>query len=184
MALSKDGKYTKTRVRRPLRAEEPRLPGEPPPITYRASKGVDDFVVQLRSATPWQLIELERHGVPGSFIKDLAKRLGMPAAQVFRMLGLPKATAEKKAAAGEAVAGSAGLAALGVVRLLALAQDIVDDSTAEAARGFDTGRWLGRWLEEPHRALGGRTAAELVDTPTGLEAVMRLLGALQSGAYQ
>lgn len=183
MSVSKQGTDPKaTRTRRPLRAQEPRL-GEPA-LVYRASKGVDDFARQLRSATPSQLIEVERHGVPGSFIKDLAKRLAMPAAQVYRMLGVPKATAEKKAAAGEQVAGSAGLAALGVVRLLALAQDIVDNSTADAARGFDTGRWLGRWLERPQPALGGRTAGELVDTPTGLEAVARLLGAIESGAYQ
>jgi uncharacterized protein (DUF2384 family) len=32
--------------------------------------------------------------------------------------------------------------------------------------------------------LGGRKPADLVDTPTGLAVVARLLGAVASGAYQ
>jgi hypothetical protein len=58
-------------------------------------------VRQLAGATPLQQVEAERAGVPGSFLKDLSKRMDLPAARVFTMLGVPKATAERKAAAGE-----------------------------------------------------------------------------------
>jgi putative toxin-antitoxin system antitoxin component (TIGR02293 family) len=153
-------------------------------ISYKSSRGVDGFVKEVRAATPYQIVETERHGVAGPFVKDLSKRLNIPASQMFRILGLPKATAEKKAASGESITGSAGQAAIGVVKLLGLAQDIVADSNAEEAKGFDAGRWLGTWLERPQPALGGRRPSELLDTPTGLEVVTRLLGSLRSGAYQ
>jgi uncharacterized protein (DUF2384 family) len=32
--------------------------------------------------------------------------------------------------------------------------------------------------------LGGRRPADLLDTPTGVEVVARLLGSLESGAFQ
>ena len=70
-------------------------------IVYHSSKGVDDYAHRLARATPLQLVEIERQGVLGSFIKDLAKRMEIPSSRIFTMLGIPKATAEKKAAAGD-----------------------------------------------------------------------------------
>jgi putative toxin-antitoxin system antitoxin component (TIGR02293 family) len=153
-------------------------------VMYRPGRGVDDFVRQVSAATPLQLVEIERRGVAGSFLKDLSRRMDIPAARVFSMLGVPKATAEKKASAGEVVAGSGGQAALGVARLIAIAQAIVANSTAKQAQGFDAARWLGQWLERPQPSLGGRRPAELIDTPTGIDVVARLLGAIESGSYQ
>lgn len=153
-------------------------------VRYDGREGVDAFVVSVHAAQPMQLIETERRGVAGIFVKDLARRMAMPAQRMFDILGVPKATAEKKVAAGELLTGTGGRAALGMARLLGIAQDILADSTAAQAQGFDTARWLGRWLETPQPALGGRRPAELIETPTGLEVVARLLGALRSGAYQ
>lgn len=151
---------------------------------YRSTRGVDDFVRQVSMATPMQLVETERKGVAGRFLKDISKRMDIPAARVFVMLGIPKATAEKKAAAGELVSGSAGQAAIGIARLLGIAQRIVADSTAAEAKDFDSAQWLGRWLDRPQPSLGGRRPGDLLDTPTGVEVVARLLGAIESGAYQ
>jgi putative toxin-antitoxin system antitoxin component (TIGR02293 family) len=153
-------------------------------IAYRSTKGVDDYVRQVARATPLQLVEIERQGVLGSFIKDLSRRMDIPSSRIFTILGVPKATAEKKAAAGERVEGSGGQAAIGMVRLLGIAQDIVANSTAREAKTFDATKWLGQWIERPQRALGGRKPAELMDTPTGTELVARLLGSIESGAYQ
>ncbi|HEY2817512.1 MAG TPA: antitoxin Xre/MbcA/ParS toxin-binding domain-containing protein [Casimicrobiaceae bacterium] len=153
-------------------------------IAYRSTKGVDDYVRQVARATPLQLVEIERQGVLGSFIKDLSKRMEIPSSRIFTILGVPKATAEKKAAAGERVEGSGGQAAIGMVRLLGIAQEIVANSTAREAKTFDATKWLGQWIERPQRALGGRKPAELMDTPTGTELVSRLLGSIESGAYQ
>lgn len=153
-------------------------------VIYVRSKGVDDFVTTVHAADPVQLIETERRGVASIFVKDLSRRMEIPAQRMFDILGVPKATAEKKVAAGELLSGTGGRAALGIARLLGIAKEIVDSSTAVDAKNFDTAKWLGQWLEKPQRALGGRKPAELIDTPTGLEVVARLLGAIQSGAYQ
>lgn len=157
---------------------------DPSLLAYHPAQGVDDFVRQVAAATPLQLVDMERHGVAGRFLKDLSIRIDLPAVRVFGMLGVPKATAEKKSAQGELVSGSGGQAALGMARLLAQAQALVADSTAPEAQGFDAARWLGRWLEQPQPALGGRRPADLMDTPTGAAMVSRLLGAQASGAYQ
>jgi putative toxin-antitoxin system antitoxin component (TIGR02293 family) len=153
-------------------------------VVYRPGRGVDDFVRQVSVATPLQLVETERHGVAGRFLKDLSKRMEIPATRIFDMLGVPKATAEKKSAAGEILAGSGGQAAIGVAKLIGIAHVIVANSTAEEAAGFDAAKWLGQWLERPQPSLGGRKPGELVDTPTGIEVVSRLLGSIESGAYQ
>ena len=153
-------------------------------VIYRRTKGIDDFVSRIDVATPMQLVETERKGVVGVFIKDLSKRMEIPAGRMFAILGVPKATAEKKVAAGEYLRGSGGSAALGMARLLGVARAIVENSKAPEAKDFDSARWLGQWLERPQPALGGRKPADLIDTPTGLNMVVRLLGSIESGAYQ
>ena len=153
-------------------------------VAYHRAKGVDDFVRQVARATPLRLVEIERRGVAGRFLKDLAKRMDIPAVRVFDMLGVPKATAEKKSSTGDVVSGSGGQAAIGMAKLIGIVQDIVAHSTAQQAKGFDAAKWLGQWLDRPQPSLGGRKPAELIDTPTGVEVVARLLGAIESGAYQ
>jgi putative toxin-antitoxin system antitoxin component (TIGR02293 family) len=153
-------------------------------VLYTKSKGVDEFVSNVHLADPMLLIETERRGVASVFVKDLSKRMGLPAQRMFDIVGVPKATLERKVAEGGLLSGSGGRAALGIAKLLGMANEIVQDSTAPEAKGFDTARWLGQWLETPQPALGGRKPAELVETPTGLEVVTRLLGAIRSGAYQ
>ena len=175
--MSQAGNKLSARARSPRRSIKAR-------IVYQSKKGVDEYVRQVAGATPMQIVEIERAGVVGSFIKDLSKRMEIPSSRIFSILGVPKATAEKKAAAGEMLAGSGGQAAIGMVKLLGIAQEIVAHSTAREAQGFDAARWLGRWIERPQPSLGGRKPADLLDTPTGVEVVARLLGSIESGAYQ
>ena len=80
--------------------------------------------------------------------------------------------------------GTAGQAALALTKLVALANEIVAGSTDPNAKEFDAAKWLGRWIERPQPALGGRKPADLLDTPTGADVVTRLLGSVASGAYQ
>ena len=153
-------------------------------IAYSHSRGVDAFVQRIADATPMELIETERSGVEGRFIRDLALRIDVPAVRLYAILGIPRATVEKRVAEGKEVSGAAGLAALGMARLLAKTQAIVNNSTSAAAGDFDAGKWLGRWIEISQPSLAGRKPAELIATPTGLEVVYGLLGAIESGAYQ
>ena len=151
---------------------------------YRRSEGVDAYVRAFSSATPMQIVAVEMKGLEGILIKDISKRLGIPASQFYSILVVPKATAEKKATAGQLVTGRGGQAAIGMVKLLGIAQNIVENSTAKEANGFDSAKWLGQWIERPQPALDGRKPADLIGTPTGVEVVARLLGSIESGAYQ
>jgi putative toxin-antitoxin system antitoxin component (TIGR02293 family) len=145
---------------------------------------LDTLVAGISEATPYELVEFERQGVSGRFLKDLSRSMDVPQLHIFEMIGVPKATAEKKVSSGEVIAGSGGQAAIGMAKLIAKARSMVANSTAPEAKGFDAARWLGKWLDVPQPALGGRRPSELVDTPTGLDIVLKLLGAIESGTYQ
>jgi putative toxin-antitoxin system antitoxin component (TIGR02293 family) len=151
---------------------------------YSTERGVDWFVSCIAEATPLQLVDLERRGVKGRFIKDLSGRMGVTALRFYEILGVPKATVEKRAKEGTEITGASGQAAIAMARLLAKVQEILAQSTSPLAQDFDAARWLGQWIERPQPALGGRKPAELIATPTGVEMVSRLLGAIESGAYQ
>jgi putative toxin-antitoxin system antitoxin component (TIGR02293 family) len=153
-------------------------------IIYIHTEGVDAFVTRVAKATPMEIVEVERHGIDSIFLKDLSKYMDVPAVRIFDIVGIPKATAEKKVAAKELIAGAGGQAALGLARLLAIAKGIVENSTAAGAKDFDVAKWLGHWIERPQPALGGRKPADLIGTPTGLDMVTRVLSAIESGAYQ
>ena len=154
-------------------------------ISYKRSKGVADYVRAVAGATPIEIIAIERQGVSVTFINDLSKQMGLPISRMFDILGVPKATTvRKKMAAGEYLDGCAGQSAVRIVKLLGIAQNIVSNSTAVEAKNFDSIQWLGQWIERPQPALGGRKPADLIDTPTGGWIVARLLGSLESGAYQ
>lgn len=176
---------------RPPAAARPQPPGEEQRLlrsVYGASQGspqgtLDDYVSGFRRASPLARIEAERAGVSGSLLKGLAKSMGVSNTRMFEVIGVPKATAEKRAANNTAVTGAPGQAALGVVRLLGIAKAMAENSDAPEARDFDTAKWLGEWIERPQASLGGRKPAEMLDTPTGVETVVKLLGAIESGVY-
>jgi uncharacterized protein (DUF2384 family) len=166
---------------RPLHAAEPSTP--PFGLAWTSDQPVAEFARRFVEADPAARVQAERQGVPGALPKALADAIGVPAAVFFRMIGLPRATAARKHTDDAPVAGSAGIAVLGVLRLLGLAGAIVARSASAAARDFDTAAWFGRWIQSPHPALGGLPPADWLDTPSGIEAVGRVLGAMESGAY-
>ncbi|MES2116635.1 MAG: MbcA/ParS/Xre antitoxin family protein [Pseudomonadota bacterium] len=141
------------------------------------------FMTLVYEATPMQLVELEREGVDAMFLAELSQRMGLPLARLHTIFRTPEASG-RKTGKGTRIDGGAGQSAIGIIKLLGIAREIVDDSTMEDAKHFDAMRWLGTWIELPQPSLGGRKPADLLDTPTGLEIVARLLGALRSGAYQ
>lgn len=174
---------SKVKIKSTVIKKSPYVKGANVFISYDPGEGVSGFVEKIRGATPMQLVDVERKGVGGRLLKDIALKMDIPTSRFFNIIGVPKATAEKKASGNQVIAGAGGQAALGMVRLLGIAKGIVDNSTADEARGFDAAKWFGRWIEQPQPALGGKKPAELLDTPTGVEVVSRLLGAMESGAY-
>lgn len=150
-------------------------------LTYSRRRGLDDFLRQMREATPMQTLDTERKGVSAAILAVLAKRMELPTSFIAVILGISKSTAHRKIAAGELVDGRR---IVGLIKLLALVQTIVDESTSSEAEHFDTVKWLGQWIVRPQPALGGAKPAELLDTTTGITMVAKVLGAIRSGAYQ
>ena len=70
------------------------------------------------------------------------------------------------------------------LRLLHKAREMAAESTHPDAAKLDVEVWLKGWVRKPQPALGGRCPAEVFDTPAGLEATVRVLGASLSGAFQ
>ena len=68
-------------------------------VAFGSKANVDEYVRRLASATPLEIVEIERVGVRGSLFKELSKRMQIPSSRMFVILGVPKATAEKKAGA-------------------------------------------------------------------------------------
>lgn len=184
---SRDPGHTRARAPAPAAATERRNAEEAFLLGHEPKGGAAAYAEYINSvvnATPLKRVEIERRGVPGLFLRVLSKHLGLPATRTYEILGVRKSTAASKALAGRFVAGTGGQAAVGMIRLLGIAEGIIANSTAEAAAGFDAAKWLGAWIERPQPALGGRKPADLLDTPTGFEVVAKLLGSLESGAYQ
>lgn len=147
-------------------------------------RDLDDFVAEVHTATPIKMVKIERSGIPGKVLTDLSVRMGVSFKRTWEVLGIPPATgSRKKAASDTTVNGQAGIAAIGVVKLIGIAQEMLDNSTSDQAKEFDVVKWFGEWIERPQAALGGGKPAEYLDTPAGIEMVGNLLGSIQSGAY-
>jgi len=169
-----------TMRRRPVRKAQPHaLP------SFKHGRSIDAYLVQMENASTAQLIAVERHGVPHAFVAALARRMDVPLARMHQMMRVSKATAARKRSdENSLIGGSAAATATAIVKLMGMAQRIVDESTSPQANGFDVHKWFGAWIELPQPALDGMKPADLLDTPSGVEAVARVLGALESGAYQ
>ena len=164
----------RTAARSSARALKPASPDQPgqPGLIYVSGKGsIRMFTDSVARASPLTLVELERHGVPVRLFNDLRDEMG------------PRSTLASKIKSNAPLKGREGLAAIKMVKLLAQAQRIVDNSTSEQAEGFDTAHWLGQWLEQVQPALDGLRPSDLLDTETGTQMVHQLLGAMESGAY-
>lgn len=139
----------------------------------------------LRNAALAERIEIERQGVPGKVVSGLMRDIATTAGAFGRITGIPKATFTKKMARNEVFAGASGQSIVGLIDLINRVEAMVQvEGETPETQHFDAAKWVGEWIQRPQPALGGVTPAELMDTPSGRDAVMRLLGAIQSGAYQ
>jgi putative toxin-antitoxin system antitoxin component (TIGR02293 family) len=156
-------------------------------VKRMAAGGVKPHVVELArelaAAAPEEQVLVERQGLPASLVSNLAEAMEMSRVRVFEIMDLPRASMEKKISGQEALSGIANLRTLNLLSLLAKAGDIVEDSTAPEAKNFDVAGWLGRWIETPQPALGGKKPSQLLDTAFGTRLVERTLGALRSDVY-
>ncbi|CAN7327393.1 DUF2384 domain-containing protein [Pseudoxanthomonas sp. LjRoot143] len=139
----------------------------------------------LRRATLAERIKLEREGVPSEVVSDLITVIGVSTNNFQRYAGIPKATFTLRMRDKLLFSGTQGQSVVGILDLINQVEDMLAaDPDNPDAKNFDVERWVGEWIERPQPALGGLAPAEVMDTPTGRASVMRVLGAIQSGAYQ
>lgn len=147
-----------------------------------------ELAAMLAGASVSERVALEMGGVPARLALGLFDCLQIPAAEVHDLFGIPKASLQRRLAASDQVInGIAGQTIVGCADLLNVLDRLVAEFGSEdsaAHQEFDAGKWLGRWLREPHPALGGLRPAAYLQAPSGRIAVTRALGAAFSGAYQ
>ena len=144
---------------------------DPAPLPY----------VALYRSSPVELITLIRGGVPASGVKRIVADLRLDQKSAFRALNLKTATINRKATRNESLSRDESERVIGMARLVAQLQSIVEESGDP--QGFDAPAWLSRWLREPLPALGGQQPLDLLDTMEGQALVASVLAKLQSGAY-
>ncbi|TXH74063.1 MAG: DUF2384 domain-containing protein [Lysobacteraceae bacterium] len=152
------------------------------PLVRPAQNGMRRYREELRQANLESRVRIEREGVPYFVVKELIQELGTSTAEFQQMVGMPKATFAKKIAQKELFSGASGQSVVGLIELINKVEDMLDPRNPAAAN-FDVEAWVGQWIRMPQPALGGEQPANLMDTPSGRQSVMRVLGALASGAY-
>lgn len=135
----------------------------------------------LYQAEAIERVTLVRAGLPASIIEELSEEMAIPRSKLYVMMGLPRATIERKVNNESVLNKDESEHVLGVARLVGQVETVVRES-GDAA-GFDAAKWTAAWLDRPHPALGGKRPAELMDTADGRGIVSDLIARMQSGAY-
>lgn len=144
-----------------------------------------NFRARLRGATVIERVRIERDGVPAEYVKALINEAALSANGFQRLTRIPKATYTKKMKDEASFTGTAGQSVIGLMDLINRVEEMMATQKHNpSAKNFDAKKWVGEWIQEAQPAIGGRAPIDIMDTPTGRESVMRLLGAMQSGAYQ
>lgn len=126
-------------------------------------------------------IDLVREGVPANILDYLPRWLGLSRERLLTMLGLPRATIDRKLREHRVLSQDESERVLGLIRLFSMVERMMEESSQ--IQKFDSGRWLGSWLDRPNPALGGRRPGSLIDTVEGRDLVGTLVSRMQSGAY-
>ncbi|MCC6507420.1 MAG: DUF2384 domain-containing protein [Aquimonas sp.] len=145
---------------------------------------VQAFRALLRNAPLAERVAIERDGVPFQVVQGLIAGIGVSSVDFQRYVRMPKATFTKKMKEKALFSGTSGQSVVGLLELINKVEDMLLAEPGDALAGFDVEKWVGQWIQRPQPALGGMAPADLMDTPSGRESVMRVLGAIQSGAYQ
>ena len=79
--------------------------------------------------------------------------------------------------------GNTGQRSAAIARLHDKVLEMASQSTRPEAASLDTAAWLDAWIRVRQPALGGRAPIDMLDSPEGVDAVLRVLGSIQSGVF-
>jgi putative toxin-antitoxin system antitoxin component (TIGR02293 family) len=128
-----------------------------------------------------EFIETFRRGVDPTEIDVIAEHMGTTKKNLQGYLQLSTTTVERKKSKAANLDVYQSERVAGLRRLIDQVQAMVEDSGDPT--GFDAAEWLGRWIEKPLPALGGKKPAEYLSTVTGQNMLSDLLNQMQHGAY-
>lgn len=135
---------------------------------YYAVKGAPTLHM-LRETDPH---EATLHGLPYSAYTELADRSGLGRQEFAHKLRLPLSTLARRARSGTlSIEESDKL--VRYVQVLDSAVSLFDGDEEEAVH----------WLNNPVKALGGRTPIEMLSTHAGTTAVLDVIGRLEHGVF-
>lgn len=148
----------------------------------RTSKGPSPVnFADVYNLAPAERVALVKRGIPAGDVLKIAKTIGRPKAHLMKVLGLPRATVDRKARAHQQLSIEHGERLIGFLKVVGQVQVVIQQSGDPT--GFDAANWLGQWFEKPLPALGGKCPAEYMDTSEGQQLVSSLIAKMQSGAY-
>lgn len=124
-----------------------------------------------RPASPREIIDEVRHGLPVSVVERLTERLELGAPVVNHLIGLSDRTYARRRKEQSRLDPIQSDRAYRIARIAARAEEVFEDE----ALAHD-------WLKSPNRALGV-APLELLDTETGTELVLDVLGRIEHGVY-
>ena len=84
--------------------------------------------VQVFRADAMERVELVKRGIPATVVDAMAKRMAMPKERLALMLGLARATIDRKVREGEPLSVDESSRVLGMARLVGQVQAMVEDS--------------------------------------------------------
>lgn len=128
-----------------------------------------------------EFIDSIEAGVDPQFIFLLASHMGTSNRSLQVYLDLHSTTIERKKSKAINLDLHQSERVAGLKRLIDQVQDMVEDSGDTT--DFDPAEWLGRWIEKPMPALGGKKPADYLSTVSGQKMLSNLLSQMQSGAY-
>jgi Uncharacterized conserved protein len=139
-------------------------------------------LADLYAASPVERIALVKTGISAALITRLADRMAISRQRLYGMLGMARATIDRKISAGVRLDVHESEAALGMARLIGQVEQMLMQS-GSAGDETDAAKWLAAWLEQPLPALGKKPPATFMDTEEGRRMIAGLLSQMQSGAY-
>ena len=154
------------------------------PMMVRETAPATAFFLELFRMDPMQRIGIVKRGVPSGMVLQLAEKLGVSRERLYGTVGVARATIDRKVKSRSRLGREEGESVLSLARLIGQVEEIMAESgDPDQARDFDAARWVARFLELPHPALGGNSPGSLMDTAEGRQVVSSLVARMQSGAY-
>jgi len=126
--------------------------------------------IRYLKATPMDLVELVREGLPWTLYQGVMTDLGLTDQMAAGVLHIPLRTLTRRK--GGRLDPRESERVMRLIRLRTKAEDVL-------------GTWekASHWLESPNRALGGATPLSLLDTDIGTQAAEDVLTRIEYGVY-